>query len=69
MTRDEMKRFFGRSIFTGAVTKVSKLCIDKWALLLGDAVHSAIPATGECINSAMEDCLVLQNSSKNRKII
>ena len=62
MTRDELKRFFSRSIFTGAVTKVSKLCIDKWALLLGDAAHSAIPATGEGINSALEDCLVLQNS-------
>jgi 2-polyprenyl-6-methoxyphenol hydroxylase-like FAD-dependent oxidoreductase len=67
-TRDEYAKYFSRSIFTGAVTKVSKLVIDSWAILLGDAAHSAMPATGEGINSALEDCLVLQTCLKDSKI-
>jgi len=59
-SREEYEKYFSRSIFTGAVTKVSKLVIEDWAVLLGDAAHSTIPATGEGINSALEDCLVLQ---------
>ena len=59
-TRDEYKRYFSRSIFTGSVTKVSKLVIDKWAVLIGDSAHSAFPATGEGINSALEDGSILQ---------
>ena len=49
-TRDEFARFFTRSIFTGSVTKVSRLVSDNWAVLIGDAAHSAFPATGEGIN-------------------
>ena len=60
-TRDEYRRFFSRNIFTGAVTKVSKLVIDKWAVLTGDSAHSAYPATGEGINSALEDGHILHN--------
>ena len=44
------------------MTKVSKLVVDKWAVLIGDAAHSPFPATGEGINSALEDCAVLQTS-------
>ena len=65
---DELRDYFSRAVFSGSVTKVSKLNIDNWALLLGDAAHSAIPATGEGINSALEDCYVLQkclDSNKN----
>lgn len=59
---EELKRYFSRSIFSGAVIKVSKLVIGDWAVLLGDAAHSAFPATGEGINSAVEDCMILQKS-------
>ncbi|CAF0956249.1 unnamed protein product [Brachionus calyciflorus] len=59
---DELRKFFTRSIFSGSVTKVSKLIVGNWAVLLGDAAHSAYPATGEGINSACEDCMVLQKS-------
>ena len=59
-TRDEYRRYFSRSIFTGSVTKVSKLVINKWAVLVGDSAHSAFPATGEGINSALEDGSILQ---------
>jgi len=61
-TEENYKQYFTRTIFSGAVTKVSKLVIDKWAVLLGDAAHSAFPATGEGINSALEDCSVLNQS-------
>jgi 2-polyprenyl-6-methoxyphenol hydroxylase-like FAD-dependent oxidoreductase len=61
-TEENYKQYFTRTIFTGAVTKVSKLVVDQWAVLLGDAAHSAFPATGEGINSALEDCSVLNNS-------
>jgi kynurenine 3-monooxygenase len=61
ITRDGYKRFFSRRIFSGAVTKVSKIGAAYWAALIGDAAHSPIPATGEGINSALEDCSVLQD--------
>jgi kynurenine 3-monooxygenase len=62
---DEYRKYFSRNIFQGAVTKVSKILINDWALLLGDAAHSTIPATGEGINSALEDCLILDNTLKS----
>eukprot|EP01135_Chromosphaera_perkinsii_P009182 Nk52_evm17s1671 gene=Nk52_evmTU17s1671 len=58
--REEMMQYFHRKAFTGAVTWVSKLAIDDWALLIGDAAHAVIPATGEGVNSSLEDALVLQ---------
>lgn len=61
-TRDEYRAYFNRNIFSGAVTKVSQLFVEDWAVLLGDAAHSAFPGTGEGINSALEDCFVLQTS-------
>lgn len=68
-TREDLKKYFSRSIFSGAVTKVSKLVVDKWALIIGDAAHSPFPATGEGINSALEDCALLQSSlEKNDNI-
>lgn len=69
ITHDEFKRFFKRRIFQGAVTKVSKLVVDNWAVLIGDAAHSPIPASGEGINSALEDCCVLQDCMINAKSI
>lgn len=70
-SRDEFAKYFSRSIFSGAVVKVNKLVIDSWSVLLGDAAHSVIPATGEGINSALEDCYVLQScleKSSNKQI-
>jgi kynurenine 3-monooxygenase len=59
-SNDELRKYFSRQVFQGAVTKVSKLLINNWALILGDAAHSTFPGTGEGINSALEDCFVLQ---------
>jgi kynurenine 3-monooxygenase len=66
---EECARYFKRKIFKGAVTKVNKLVIDDWAVLLGDAAHSAIPATGEGINSAVEDCSILNEILLKNKSI
>jgi len=49
-SKEEFGRYFGRNIFTGSVTKASKLVSEKWAVFIGDAAHSAYPATGEGIN-------------------
>jgi kynurenine 3-monooxygenase len=64
---EELRDYFSRAVFGGAVIKVSKLNIHNWALLLGDAAHSTIPATGEGINSALEDCYVLQKCLQSNK--
>lgn len=56
----EYRDFFGRVTFTGAVTRISKVLVNGWALILGDAAHSAIPASGEGVNSSLEDARVLQ---------
>lgn len=37
------------------MVKVNMLNIGEWAVLLGDAAHSAIPPTGEGFNSGAED--------------
>lgn len=58
----EYKDFFNRVTFTGAVTRISKVFIDGWALIIGDAAHSAIPASGEGVNSSLEDARVLQQA-------
>ena len=60
-SEEEMKRFFKRRTFTGAVTRVSDLCVENWALLIGDAAHAVIPATGEGVNCSLEDAAVLQD--------
>lgn len=59
---DEYKAFFNRVTFTGAVTKVSEVFVNNWALIIGDAAHSAIPASGEGVNSSLEDARVLQQA-------
>ncbi len=42
---EEYTKFFTRPVFSGAVTKVSKLLVDDWALVIGDAAHSTFPGT------------------------
>ena len=66
-SREEYCRYFSRNIFTGSVIKVSQLVIDKWAVLIGDSAHSAYPATGEGINSAIEDAYILQECLKSNE--
>jgi kynurenine 3-monooxygenase len=51
----ELARYFTRRTFRGAVVKVNKLNFREWIVLLGDAAHSVLPATGEGINSGLED--------------
>jgi kynurenine 3-monooxygenase len=60
-SREEMKSYFTRKIFSGAVTKVSKLVIDDWAVLIGDAAHSTIPATGEGMEISLFIIIILLN--------
>jgi len=55
----ELHNYFGRTSFAGAVTWVSELAVNDWALLIGDAAHSTYPATGEGVNASLEDAYVL----------
>lgn len=59
ITDDELRRFFSRRTYRGAVVKVNRLHFQEWILLLGDAAHSVLPPTGEGVNSGLEDCVVL----------
>lgn len=43
----ELKRFFARRSYRGAVVTVSRLNQGEFVALLGDAAHSVLPATGE----------------------
>lgn len=53
---EELAQYFTRRTFTGSVTHVSKLLVDNWAILLGDAAHSPIPATGE-VSCSCASCI------------
>jgi len=56
---DELRRYFGRRTFRGAVVECNRMHSGEWLVLLGDAAHSVLPPTGEGINSALEDAMVL----------
>eukprot|EP00697_Spironema_sp_BW2_P011570 gnl/Spiro4/27301_TR13589_c0_g1_i1.p1 gnl/Spiro4/27301_TR13589_c0_g1~~gnl/Spiro4/27301_TR13589_c0_g1_i1.p1 ORF type:complete len:511 (+),score=148.08 gnl/Spiro4/27301_TR13589_c0_g1_i1:40-1533(+) len=57
---NELQRFFDRRTFSGAVVSCPTLApAGEWVLLIGDAAHSVFPATGEGINSGLEDCTFL----------
>lgn len=58
----EYDRFFTRRAFTGQVVQVNRLHLAERIAFLGDAAHAVIPATGEGINSALEDVRVLLDS-------
>mmetsp|Transcript_12349 Transcript_12349/g.35523 ORF Transcript_12349/g.35523 Transcript_12349/m.35523 type:complete len:454 (+) Transcript_12349:46-1407(+) len=59
LEEEEYKRFFTRRTFTGQVVQLSRLHHGESILFLGDAAHSVFPATGEGINSALEDVSTL----------
>ncbi len=59
LNTDDMRGYFGRRSFVGGIVTVNKLNGGDYFCLIGDAAHSLIPATGEGINSGMEDCSVL----------
>jgi kynurenine 3-monooxygenase len=56
---DELRKYFTRRTYRGAVVQVSALNHGEWIVLLGDAAHSVLPPTGEGINSGLEDTEVL----------
>ena len=56
---EELRRYFGRRTFRGAVVKCNRLNEGEWVVLLGDAAHSVVPPVGEGINSGLEDTVVL----------
>jgi len=58
----EYDRFFTRRAFTGQVVQVNRLHLAERIAYLGDAAHAVIPATGEGINSALEDVRILLDS-------
>lgn len=63
-SNQELQNYFGRASFAGAATWVSALVVNGWAVLVGDAAHSTYPATGEGVNSSLEDAYVLNQVLK-----
>jgi kynurenine 3-monooxygenase len=53
------KGFYNCRAFDGLVVKCSCLNPAGWICLIGDAAHAVQPATGEGINSGLEDAAVL----------
>jgi hypothetical protein len=62
LNENEYQRFFTRRAFTGQVVRVNRMNLAERIVFLGDAAHAVIPATGEGINSALEDVRVLVES-------
>jgi kynurenine 3-monooxygenase len=55
---DELRRYFDRRTFRGAIVECNRVHVGEWLVLLGDAAHSVLPPTGEGINSGLEDAMV-----------
>lgn len=55
----ELRSYFGRRTFRGAIVRTNRLHYQEWIVLLGDAAHSVLPPTGEGLNSGLEDAAVL----------
>lgn len=58
-TDDELKRYFTRRTFRGAVIRCNKMNYEEWIVLIGDSAHAVLPPVGEGINSGLEDAVVL----------
>lgn len=65
-TEKDLKAYFTKRSFRGAVVEVNKLNHGEWLLLMGDAAHSVLPATGEGINSGLEDTSVFYELLKKK---
>lgn len=62
---DEAYRgFYDNRAFDGLVVKCSSLSPLDWLCFIGDAAHAVQPATGEGINSGLEDAAVLAKAVK-----
>jgi kynurenine 3-monooxygenase len=61
----ELKRYFSRRSFRGAVIDCNRLHEGEWIVLLGDAAHSVLPPVGEGINSGLEDTVILSSIINN----
>jgi len=63
-TDEELRGFFSRKIFTGGIVSLSPLHFPHakenipWIVFLGDSAHSVYPATGEGLNSGLDDVYV-----------
>jgi len=59
LSDDDIKKYFSRRTFTGAVVQVKQLQKDNWLALLGDSCHAVLPAAGEGVNCALESAYCL----------
>jgi len=73
---DELRAFFTRRRFTGSLVSLAPLHYpyassntddidddaESWIVFLGDSAHSVFPATGEGLNSGLDDVLVFTES-------
>ncbi|KAJ3049449.1 hypothetical protein HK097_009559 [Rhizophlyctis rosea] len=57
--QNDLTSFFFRRTFRGSIVKCSHLNHHEWIAFLGDAAHSVIPATGEGLNSGLQDASIL----------
>jgi len=58
---DAYRSFYSCKTFMGNIVKCTRLNPVPWICLVGDAAHAVLPATGEGINSGLEDALVLSD--------
>ncbi|MDO4260031.1 MAG: NAD(P)/FAD-dependent oxidoreductase [Actinomycetaceae bacterium] len=59
LTDDDLRAYFSREPFGGAIIRCPRVDFHEWLVLLGDAAHGVIPPTGEGVNSGLEDALLL----------
>lgn len=59
LDEDAYRRYYTCRGFDGVVVKCSSLAPLDWLCFIGDAAHAVQPATGEGINSGLEDAAVL----------
>lgn len=59
LDEDAYRRFYDCRSFDGVVVKLSCLNPAGWICIIGDAAHAVQPATGEGINSGLEDAAKL----------
>ena len=63
----EYERYFSRRTYRGAIVDTTSLVTGEWCALIGDAAHALLPAAGEGINAALEDCALLADEFEQGK--